>query len=125
MPQGSVLNPLFFLISFNNIDPHLHTETKVACYADHIAIWHSGKNLKQFEYSLNHALEGISNWSNSLKLKINLQKTSCSIFSADRKHRLLFLPNRILSNQPLSKTENSFYLGIYPGSTSAVLFNIG
>ena len=80
---GFGIQPLLFLIYINNIHPHLHKETKMACYVDDIAIWHSDKNLKHSEYPLNHSLEGISKWSNLLKLKINPQKTSCNFFSSE------------------------------------------
>lgn len=91
---------------------YLHKETKVACYADDIAIWHTDVNLEQSKRSLNCSLKGILEWSNSLKLKINPQKISYSIFSMDRKHRRLFTSHLVLNNQPLMKTDNPVYLGL-------------
>ncbi|GFV95960.1 reverse transcriptase domain-containing protein [Trichonephila clavipes] len=41
VPQGSVLSPLLFLIFMNTIHHHIHPDTKIACYADDIAVWHS------------------------------------------------------------------------------------
>jgi len=111
-PTGISPISLLLLIYVNNIHPHLHKETKVACYADEIAIWHTDENLEESERSLNCSLRGILEWSNSLKPKINPQKTSYSIFSTDRKHQDLFSSNLVLNNQPIMKTINPVYLGL-------------
>lgn len=108
-PTGISPISLLLLIYENNIHPHLH---KVACYAHEIAIWHTDENLEESERSLNCSLRGILEWSNSLKPKINPQKTSYSIFSTDRKHQDLFSSNLVLNNQPIMKTINPVYLGL-------------
>ncbi|GFY25470.1 reverse transcriptase domain-containing protein [Trichonephila clavipes] len=44
VPQGSVLSPLLFLLYMDTIHPHIHPDTKIACYADDIALWHTHRH---------------------------------------------------------------------------------
>ncbi|UYV63442.1 hypothetical protein LAZ67_2004088 [Cordylochernes scorpioides] len=45
--QGSVLSPLLYLLYINDIHPYLTEDTKVACYADDIAIWHTSSSIEK------------------------------------------------------------------------------
>ncbi|GFY34429.1 probable RNA-directed DNA polymerase from transposon BS [Trichonephila clavipes] len=76
VPQGSVLNLLLFLIFMNTIHHHIHPDTKVACYADDIAVWHSHNDITESEKTLNTTLKGIAEWADNLKLTINADKTN-------------------------------------------------
>ncbi|GFX51841.1 hypothetical protein TNCV_5015431 [Trichonephila clavipes] len=49
VPQGSVLSPLLFLIFMNTIHHHIHSVTKITCYADDIAVWHSHNDITESE----------------------------------------------------------------------------
>ncbi|UYV69065.1 Transposase [Cordylochernes scorpioides] len=51
VPQGSVLSPLLYLLYINDIHPYLTEDTKVACYADDIAIWHTSSSIEKSERS--------------------------------------------------------------------------
>ncbi|UYV66315.1 hypothetical protein LAZ67_4001301 [Cordylochernes scorpioides] len=63
VPQGSVLSPLLYLLYINDIHRYLTEDTKVACYADDIAIWHTSSSIekskgKSTTTALNEVLEG-------------------------------------------------------------------
>ncbi|UYV74375.1 hypothetical protein LAZ67_11003272 [Cordylochernes scorpioides] len=45
--QGSVLSPLLYLLYINDIHPYLTEDSKVACYADDIAIWHTSSSIEK------------------------------------------------------------------------------
>ncbi|UYV74860.1 hypothetical protein LAZ67_12001370 [Cordylochernes scorpioides] len=47
VPQGSVLSPLLNLLYINDIYPYLTEDSKVACYADDIAIWHTSSSIEK------------------------------------------------------------------------------
>ncbi|GFW54181.1 probable RNA-directed DNA polymerase from transposon BS [Trichonephila clavipes] len=57
IPQGSVLSPLLFLIFMNTIHRHIHPDTKIACYADDIAVWHSHNDITESENGPKHNTE--------------------------------------------------------------------
>ncbi|GIX95692.1 reverse transcriptase domain-containing protein [Caerostris extrusa] len=87
VPQGSVLSPLLFLIYMDTIHPHIHSDTRIACYADDIAIWHTHRDITTSQKALNVTLKNIAVWAKDLKLSINVDKTNFCVFSTDRKHR--------------------------------------
>ncbi|GFU04232.1 reverse transcriptase domain-containing protein [Trichonephila clavipes] len=57
VPQGSVLSPLLLLIFMDTIHHHIHPDTKIACYADDIAVWHSHNDITESEKALNTTLK--------------------------------------------------------------------
>lgn len=73
-PQGGILSPIFFnLLIEQHINLHLHTQTTLCSYADHLQLITRG--LQQILYA-QHALDVIANTSNSICLKINPSKSS-------------------------------------------------
>ncbi|GFQ84871.1 hypothetical protein TNCT_129121 [Trichonephila clavata] len=64
--QGSGLSSLLFLLCMNTIDHHLSKDVKVACYADHIAVWHTHTNLETSQTALNACMHRIETWSKDL-----------------------------------------------------------
>ncbi|KAF8781959.1 putative RNA-directed DNA polymerase like protein [Argiope bruennichi] len=57
VPQGSVLSPFLFLLYMNTIDAYIHKSTKIARYADDIAIWSTNHDLKTSQKFLNFQFE--------------------------------------------------------------------
>ncbi|GFS93482.1 reverse transcriptase domain-containing protein [Nephila pilipes] len=76
VPQGSALSVLLFLIYMNTIHLHIHPDTKIACYADDIAVCHSHIDTAVSEEVINATVDGIAPWAEDLKLTINADKTS-------------------------------------------------
>lgn len=96
----------------NTIDAYIHKNTKIACYADDIAIWCTNHDLKTAQNSLNLSLKGIATWANDLKLTINPNKSNFCVFSTDRKNRGTFQPVLKIQNNMVGQVENPKYLGV-------------
>ncbi|UYV80563.1 hypothetical protein LAZ67_19000691 [Cordylochernes scorpioides] len=69
--QGSVLSPLLYLLYINDIHPYLTEDTKVACYADDIAIWHTSSSIEKSEKIVNTSMRGLEKWAMELQMTIN------------------------------------------------------
>ena len=61
VPQGSALGPLLFLVYVNELPNHIG-ESSISMFADDIAIYYSGTNIKEIEKKLNAVLAEISIW---------------------------------------------------------------
>ncbi|GFV81143.1 reverse transcriptase domain-containing protein [Trichonephila clavipes] len=111
VPQGSILNTLIFFIYVNDIHPNINDDT-VACYADDIAIWYSGREIDISEKKLQLSLNEILKWAQSLILKINVEKTTVCVFTADRKHRSQMDPQSYIEGKLKERTTYQKYLFI-------------
>ncbi|GFT61681.1 hypothetical protein NPIL_609951 [Nephila pilipes] len=94
VPQGSVLSPLLPLIYMNPIHPHIHLDTKIAYYADDIAVCHSHIDTAVSEEVITATLESIAAWDEDMKLIINADKSNYCIFPTDRLHHRTFSANK-------------------------------
>ncbi|GFU73791.1 probable RNA-directed DNA polymerase from transposon BS [Trichonephila clavipes] len=112
VPQGSVLSPLLFLFYMNTIHPHIQPDTKIACYADDIALWHTHRDIAVSEKALNKTLKGIAAWAKDLKLTINADKTNYCIFSTDRRHRGTFNADIKIEDYNIKRVIFPTYLGV-------------
>ncbi|GIX87110.1 probable RNA-directed DNA polymerase from transposon X-element [Caerostris extrusa] len=112
VPQGSVLSPLLFPIYMNTIHSHIHSDTRIACYANDIAIWHTHRDITTSQKALNVTLKNIAIWAKDLKLYIKADKTNYLVFSTDRKHRSIFNLDIKINDSPIKRIEFSTYLGI-------------
>ncbi|GFU23428.1 reverse transcriptase domain-containing protein [Trichonephila clavipes] len=87
-------------------------DTKITCYADDIAVWHSHNDITESEKALNTTLKSIDARAENLKLTINADKTNYCIFSTDRQHRSSFNANIKMQNSQIKKVDLPTYLGI-------------
>ncbi|GFU22695.1 reverse transcriptase domain-containing protein [Trichonephila clavipes] len=96
----------------NTIHHHIHPDTKIACHADDIAVWHSHNDITESEKALNTKPKGIAAWAENLKLTINANKTNYCIFSTDRRHRSSFKANIKIQSFQIKKVDLPTYLGV-------------
>ena len=110
VPQGSILGPLLFICSMNdigNISDFLYT----ILYADDTSVLLNGNNYSNLIKLLNSELENLSIWLKSNKLTLNVQKTYYVVFHRSRiktdTHAVI-----TMDNVCLQRTDSFKYLGV-------------
>ena len=79
VPQGSVLEPLLFLIYINDIyksDPI----AEFHIFADDAALFCANKNINQLKNNINTSLDNVANWLKANKLTLNADKSKLLYF---------------------------------------------
>jgi hypothetical protein len=79
VPQGSVLNPLLFLIYINDIGEKLLSLSRL--FADDTSLGYSSQNVVDIENVINHDLCELNNWSTKWLMSFNPDKTDIMLFS--------------------------------------------
>ena len=82
--QGSILDPLFFLVYINDL-PAAVKKSKVTLYADDTVLYCFFKDIRQLEENLNDDLFRIASWLRENRLTLNLDKTKSMIIGSNRK----------------------------------------
>ena len=82
VPQGSILGPLLFALSINDIHTELK-ECKILLYADDTVTYFSHKNISYGESILNEEANRIARWMSKNHLTLNLKKEKTVHFVCD------------------------------------------
>ena len=110
VPQGSILGPLLFIISVNDICNICPLLLKIL-YADDTCVLIGGNDLKALMKMLNDELISLNNWFKANKLSLNTKKSFFMIF-----HRSRIKDNVsnkvVIDNKELIKVESAKYLGV-------------
>ena len=112
VPQGSILEPLLFLININDI---FLAAPKVSfhLFADDTCIFHSNKNYRKLEDEINTSLDNITNWLKANKLMINVKKSNLIVFKVGNSQSAGETINIYIENQILEPKDTAKYLGVY------------
>ena len=111
VPQGSVLDPLLFLIYINDIYDDLTGMTRL--FADDTSLSFSSASMAEIEFVLNNDLENISNWANKWLSTFNALKTEVMLISnVFHDYNIEFK----LNNSSLEIVDAHKHLGVYISS---------
>ena len=101
VPQGSVLGPLLFLLYMNVIQ---ESSDKLSFYlfADDTNILFANKNLKSFEFDVNHKLNKVYDWLIANKLTLNIKKSNFVILCPAQR-KLSYQPKIVIFDNKQNK----------------------
>ena len=84
VPQGSIIDPLLFLVFINDLQ-NVSSVLSYILFADDYNLLISGTNFRQILKIMNEELEKITWWFKSDSLCLNINKTNFMFFAAKNK----------------------------------------
>ena len=114
VPQGSILEPLLFLIYVNCLFKASNPLMEVK-FADDANLFLSHKNIDTPFTSMNKEIENVSRWFKSNKLPLNADKTTWLLFHPLSKRKSLpqTLPNLLIENIHIKREYVTKFLGVF------------
>ena len=106
VPQGSVIASILFLINFSGL-PQI--KAKISQFADHFALYYRSPSPKLIQKHLQSSLNSLINWCDSLKIKINPNKTHYLNFKYTSKKEYFLELN--IKGISIQKTKSIQFLG--------------
>jgi hypothetical protein len=115
IPQGSVLEPLFFLLYINDLPGLINDISKPTIFADDTGIIFTHSNLTEFKGGINIVFDKINNWFQTNLLSLNSNKTHYVHFST----RTKLTVNTHISHKDnlIDNTQSTNFLGLMLDST--------
>ena len=111
VPQGSVLGPLLFLIYINDLF-HSSKYLSFILFADDTSIFYRHKDIQTLINTVNSELCLVSSWFKANKLTLHPDKTKFILFHPSRKKVNLDEIHISINGAPLSRVDNTKFLGV-------------
>ena len=111
VPQGSVLGPVLFSLSINDLPASLPSSVSCFLYADDLAIWSSSPSVPTAVEATQGALFRLERWSEYWCFPLNPSKCAASFFSVDP-HQANLQPNLLLLGSRLRFNPIPTFLGV-------------
>ena len=113
MPQGSILEPLLFLVYVNDLNKASDVLDSIM-FADDTNLFYSHQNIKNVFGKVNCELQKICEWFRANKLFLNVTKTNYTLFQKNStKDKLpLKTPELKIGNSIIQRKSSIKFLGV-------------
>jgi hypothetical protein len=81
VPQGSILEPVLFIIDINDLPHGLHHDARPVIYADDTSILLTARSTKELNTKINSMLHYMIDWFSVNGLVLNIEKTNIGKFT--------------------------------------------
>ena len=110
VPQGSLLDPLLFVLYINDLTQCL-LRSNISMYADDTVIYTTGLESDYIITEIQEDLQRVEQWMENNKLVLNVTKTKCMLFGTKQKLANAFFKIQ-LHGSDIDRVRNFCYLRV-------------